>query len=271
MNRAERQLHAGAAALSLSVLADSSLEHYRGGFYNPVMFAAPAVSAVTLAVAAAAAARPRARRSPRNSAVFGLAALAGLVGFGFHLRNTMRRQGGWSWSNVFYGAPIAAPLGIHLAGVLGLAAGLIDSPKRRSPPRGHRVNRAPTLLAGVAAAGLLGTAAEAGILHFRGAFHDPFMLVPVTLPPLAAGSLLYAVAQPGTRRVRTARTLLRATAAAGVLGMAFHARGVQRSMGGWRNWSQNILVGPPIPAPPSFTGIALAGLASLNLLDERRM
>ena len=34
-------------------------------------------------------------------------------------------------------------------------------------------------------------------------------------------------------------------------------------MGGWRNWSQNVLNGPPLPAPPSFTGLAMAGLAAL--------
>ena len=44
--------------------------------------------------------------------------------------------------------------------------------------------------------------------------------------------------------------------------------GVARNMGGWRNWSQNLLNGPPIPAPPSFTGLALAGLAALGLLED---
>jgi hypothetical protein len=39
-------------------------------------------------------------------------------------------------------------------------------------------------------------------------------------------------------------------------------------MGGWRNWNQNILNGPPLPAPPSFTGLALAGLAALSLIEE---
>jgi hypothetical protein len=50
--------------------------------------------------------------------------------------------------------------------------------------------------------------------------------------------------------------------------MGFHAQGVRRSMGGWRNWSQNLLAGPPLPAPPAFTGMALAGLAALLLLEE---
>ncbi|CAG9239616.1 hypothetical protein BGLA2_960011 [Burkholderia gladioli] len=47
--------------------------------------------------------------------------------------------------------------------------------------------------------------------------------------------------------------------------MAFHARGVARQMGGWRNWSQNLLSGPPLPAPPAFTALAVAGLAALEL------
>ena len=35
-------------------------------------------------------------------------------------------------------------------------------------------------------------------------------------------------------------------------------------MGGWRNWSQNMLNGPPLPAPPAFTALAIAGLAALE-------
>ena len=52
----------------------------------------------------------------------------------------------------------------------------------------------------------------------------------------------------------------------GIAGVAFHAYGVSRSMGGWRNWRQNAFNGPPLPAPPSFSGLALAGLAALGLL-----
>jgi hypothetical protein len=39
-------------------------------------------------------------------------------------------------------------------------------------------------------------------------------------------------------------------------------------MGGWRNWRQTVLNGPPLPAPPSFTGLAMAGLAALGLMQE---
>jgi hypothetical protein len=40
-------------------------------------------------------------------------------------------------------------------------------------------------------------------------------------------------------------------------------------MGGWRNWRQNLIDGPPLPAPPSFSGLALAGLAALALMRGR--
>jgi hypothetical protein len=105
------------------------------------------------------------------------------------------------------------------------------------------------------------------LLHYRGAFHDPFMLAPVSLPPIAAIALLRAVGVPHTRRL--ARKLLRITALMGVAGSGFHAYGVHRNMGGWRNWRQNVLNGPPLPAPPSFSGLAMAGLASLDLIEER--
>ena len=61
---------------------------------------------------------------------------------------------------------------------------------------------------------------------------------------------------------------MRLLAAMGFAGVGFHAYGVSRNMGGWRNWSQNVLNGPPLPAPPSFAGLALAGLAALGLMKD---
>ncbi|GJH05657.1 hypothetical protein CBA19C8_33890 [Paraburkholderia terrae] len=63
---------------------------------------------------------------------------------------------------------------------------------------------------------------------------------------------------------------LRCTALLGFAGVGFHTFGVARNMGGWRNWSQNIFSGPPLPAPPSFTALALAGLAALGLREGER-
>jgi hypothetical protein len=60
--------------------------------------------------------------------------------------------------------------------------------------------------------------------------------------------------------------MLWTTAAAGFAGMGFHAWGIHRNMGGWHNWTQMIQQGPPLPAPPSFTGMALPGLTALELM-----
>ncbi len=90
----------------------------------------------------------------------------------------------------------------------------------------------------------------------------------MTIPP-AAAALLGETAFGKSRRNRWfTRWWLRLTALLGFAGVGFHAYGVSRNMGGWRNWSQNVLNGPPLPAPPSFTGLALAGLAALRLLKE---
>jgi hypothetical protein len=124
-------------------------------------------------------------------------------------------------------------------------------------------------LAWLVSLGLLGSSAEAALLHFRGAFHNPAMVIPVTAPPIAAGLLVGASADPG-RSHPLARWALRLVAGAGLLGSAFHAYGISRNMGGWRNWSQNILNGPPLPAPPAFTALAIAGLAALSLIERRR-
>ena len=38
-------------------------------------------------------------------------------------------------------------------------------------------------------------------------------------------------------------------------------------MGGFYNSTREHLNGPPIPAPPSFTGVAMAGLAAVRLME----
>ena len=246
--------------LAAAVLFDSGMEHYRGCFFNPAMYTPLAVSSLTLG-AAASGSSPAARRLRNLS--FALAALSGAVGTGFHLYNVAVRRGGFTWQNLFYAAPLGAPAALGLAGIYGfLAEGLSRS---RSP----RLFRLPMgrLLAGFTSLALLGTAAEAGLFHFRGAYHDPFMYVPVSAPPLTAAFLARAALWPGSTSIALARFGLRLTAIVGVAGAGFHAYGVHRNMGGWRNWKQNILAGPPLPAPPSFTGVALAGLGALRLLE----
>jgi hypothetical protein len=96
------------------------------------------------------------------------------------------------------------------------------------------------------------------------------MYAPVIIPPIAAATLATAAVTRSPKARQAAGGLLRLTTWLGVAGVGFHAWGVQRRMGGWSNWRQNVLTGPPLPAPPAFTGLALAGLAALELLDAER-
>jgi hypothetical protein len=260
-------LGALAAILSFSVLADSGLEHYRGAFLNPAMYVAPTVAAASLANSLHMALTPE-RFGPARAGLCGLSLATGIAGTGFHIYNLAKREGGLGLLNLFYGAPLGAPFAVALAGLAGLAASRLVAENQESGEAPSLLDLpAGPLLALGAAGGLLGTTAEAALLHFRGAFHDPFMYLPVTLPPLTALALVAAALDRKRRAV--ARPLLRATALLGIAGAGFHVYGVQRNMGGFRNWSQNILQGPPVPAPPSFTGVALAGLAALELMEER--
>jgi hypothetical protein len=259
-----RRLAGGAAVLAFSVLADSGIEHYRGGYHNPAMYIAPTVSAVSLAHHIHMVLTPESPSSGRL-ALSALSFATGVTGFLFHIYNVRKREGGIDFLNLFYGAPIGAPAAIAASGLAGMAAvqlvaegGEGGSPRLLGMPGGRVVGLASTVI-------MLGTAAEAALLHFRGAFHDPFMFVPVAVPPATAAMLAAAVFVPAMRRA--ARALLWMTGIAGIAGAGFHAYGISRNMGGFYNWSQNILNGPPLPAPPSFTGVALAGLAAMLLLE----
>jgi hypothetical protein len=266
--RAAQRVNRAAGMLALSVLLDSAIEHYRGSFKNPAMYTPLVLSTLSLAVSAHGTAdrRPGAHRA--RASVYSAAAITGIVGTGFHLYNILKRPGRFSWQNFFYGAPAGAPIAILLSGALGAAA---EQVRNCGPGQEPRIFGVPAgrILAAAAGLGILGTSGEAGLLHFRGAYHNPAMFLPVTLPPIGAALLLgNSIASVG-RILRPAQHALRLTALLGLVGAGFHIWGVQRNMGGWRNWRQNLLSGPPIPAPPSFTGLALAGLAALGLLENR--
>ena len=262
-----RALHGASAMLGASVLADSAVEHFRGSFDNPGMYTPLLVSALTIAAGVDGASGGHLPRRVRDGA-YALAGAVGGIGVGFHVYNVLRRPGGLNWLNAFYAAPIGAPAALSLAGAIGLAAdevGDSDHPHRLTffgVPAGRA-------LSALSALGLFGSAGEAGLLHFRGSFQNPFMWLPVSLPPIAAAlTAKAAVESAGKRAGRpVTRTWLAITSALGVIGMGFHAFGVSRAMGGWRNWSQNVVDGPPLPAPPSFSALAIAALAALRLRD----
>ncbi len=265
--KAARRLNRAAGLLATSVLADSAVEHYRGSFQNRAMYTPLLTAALTLAVSGHGLKDKRPAAHAVRDSVYALGGITGLIGTGFHLYNVSKRPGGFSWLNLFYGAPLGAPFALLLAGLLGFTAERVRDNAPGVTPRilGMPAGRAMAALTGM---GMLGTVGEAGLLHFRGAYHDPAMFLPVTVPPVAAGLLANtALGERGQDRWFT-RWWLRLTAGVGLAGVGFHMFGVARNMGGWRNWKQNVLNGPPIPAPPSFTGLALAGLAALGLLED---
>jgi hypothetical protein len=260
---AVRRTRGGAAVLAGSVLADSAVEHFRGRYHNPSMVAAPVTAAISLA---ASLAEPGEMRVDPRVDGHALAAAVGAAGLGFHFYNVMKRPGGFSWNNLFYAAPLGAPGALLISGALGLAARVVAQPAGQ--PRTERDRG--RLLGTVAATSLLATSAEAWLLHFRGAFHNPAMLLPVTVPPAAAAMLFAAARRPTRRRTALARKLLWTTAGLGLAGTGFHMFGVSRNMGGWNNARQNILAGPPVPAPIGFSGLALAGLGAVDVLERGR-
>ena len=255
----------GAAVLSFSVLADSALEHYRGGYHHREMYLSPTIAALSIA---ATLAEPR--PGPALQAAHAASIATGLVGLGFHVRNVSQRPGGLCWNNLFYAAPVGAPGSLAMAGLIGAVTHAMGVSANRSGEGASL--RQGRELAALAALALAGESAEVGLLHFRGAFHNPFMYLPVVVPPAAAAGLAAETVRPSRRRRRILRALLHGVDALGFLGTCFHGFGVARNMGGWRNWRQNALQGPPVPAPISFTGLGQTGRAALDFIDlqERR-
>jgi hypothetical protein len=265
---AARRLNRAAGILAFSVLADSAVEHYRGSFHNRAMYTPLAVSLLTLGISAHGVVDRRQTAHLLRDATYGAAIVTGVAGTIFHFYNVGKRPRGFSWENLFSGAPLGAPSAMLLSGLMGFMAERVRGASTTKSSRlfGMPIGR---LTAALTAAGLLGTSAEAALLHFRGAYHDPFMYVPVTCAPIAAAAMGEIAVGRSERDRRLWRWWLRLTAAMGLIGTGFHAYGVHRNMGGWKNWRQNVLNGPPLPAPPSFAALALAGLAALALLEAK--
>lgn len=265
--RAARRMNRAAGVIAASVLADSAIEHYRGSFHNKAMVTPLVTATLSLAASVHGHIDKQSAAHRMRDGIYAAAALTGLAGTGFHLFNIRQKPGGFSWQNLFYSAPLGAPAALILSGLMGfLAERVRNTVPGKAPTIGGL--SAGRVVAAATSLGLLGTVGEAGLLHFRGAYHDPFMYLPVTIPPLTAASIGHAALGRGHRRRSLTRFWLRFTALLGFAGTGFHIVGVARNMGGWRNWRQNVLNGPPIPAPPSFTGLALAGLAALGLMQD---
>lgn len=254
--------------LSLIVVAESVLGHYRSGFPLRAQHAPILAGGALVAGAVAAIVAPDSARAVGWLRVAGwVAVAAGVVGAGYHHHYGIREKaGGYRLllHYLMYGAPPLAPLALSAVGAVAV---LVARELARELAQGGAVDAGShRAILGVAAAALTGAVLQTGILHYRGAFNTPLMYVPLLVPPLAAGAAGWAalLTAPGAGPVALARLLLWATFVLGFVGLGMHLRGIDRQMGGLRVLPFNLVQGPPPLAPASFAGFAAVGLLALG-------
>lgn len=251
--------------LTAALLADAFAGHYRSGFENKSQYA-PFLSGGFLIVAAVLV-----LIIPGTGWINSLlqiagwtAAASGIVGFGFHhFYGILKKPAGYKWllHYLMYGAPQLAPLALSAIGVLALitAKGLAGETLIFGFEPGA------SLLVFVAVS-LTGAIVQAGILHYRGAFNNPLMYLPLTAPLLTVFAAILAVLMPGAVILSILTGFLWLTFLTGFVGLGMHLRGFDRQMGGLYVAIFNWLEGPPAFAPALFAGFAAVGLAAVYLL-----
>ncbi len=130
-----------------------------------------------------------------------------------------------------------------------------------------RQGRAQRLLSAATAASALPMGVEIYINHYGGSFGNKWMWTPVALSPaLSAAGIAGVVSE------RAARTVLPALSAVflldGLAGVYFHARGIARKPGGFREPTYNLVMGPPALAPGSLAMIGGIGLMAAVMRRE---
>ncbi len=130
--------------------------------------------------------------------------------------------------------------------------------------REGRFQRSLALIAGFSS---ILSGLEVAYEHYRGSYSQRVMYTPVILSPT-----LFAAAVAGAANRKAARTVLPVASAVavadGLVGFAFHVRGVHRKPGGWRLPVNNIIMGPPILAPVLFAISGYLGLIAAFLRRE---
>ncbi len=252
-----------AALLTLVVMVESWVGHYRSGFPLRAQYTPFAGGGALMLFCIIATAAPDAGWALRGLRATGWIAVAiGVVGVGYHhYYGIAKKAGGYRWllHYLMYGAPQLAPLALSAAGALAVvtAHGLAGDATIAGvePPR---------LLLGIVALALVGAIAQTGILHYRGAFNTPLMYVPFVLPPLAAVGAGWLAIAPAAAPAAVVRALLWATFLTGFVGLGMHLRGLDRQMGGLHVFLFNLLQGPPALAPAVYAALAAVGILALG-------
>jgi hypothetical protein len=254
-----------AAVLTLFTLAEALTGHYRSGFPLREQYAPFASGGVLVLAALAAVVAPDATQVPAVLQTAGwLAVATGVVGVGYHhYYGIAEKAGGYKWllHYLMYGAPQLAPLALSATGALAVVAAYGMAGRPAVLGIGLR-----GALLGTVAVTLAGAVAQAGILHYRGAFNNPLMYAPFLAPPLAAAASAWFAVAPSPLVQSVLTPLFVLTFLTGFVGVGMHLRGLDRQMGGLRIWLFNLLQGPPVWAPAMFSGFAVVGLVVVHLL-----
>ncbi|HWS99841.1 MAG TPA: hypothetical protein VN256_06160 [Pyrinomonadaceae bacterium] len=253
------------AAMTLLLLADALAGHYRSGFAFRSQYA-PFVSGGLLIIwALAASIAPDVSWANKVLRVAGwLAVVTGAVGFGFHhYYGIVKKPGGYGWllHYLMYGAPQLAPLALTATGALALIAA--QGLAKQTTFGGINIRAAIFVFLAVT---LVGAVLQAGILHYRGAFNNPMMFVPLTAPLVAIIISIWMAFTPGRGASVALAVLLWLTFLTGFVGLGMHLRGLGRQMGGLYVIVFNWLEGPPAFAPALFAGLSAVGLVAIHLL-----
>jgi hypothetical protein len=151
----------------------------------------------------------------------------------------------------------------HCAGLVSNKQECIDW---RQDLREGRFQKHMTAAAAISAAG---SGFEALYSHYKNNFRYKAQWTPVVVAPLLAAAAAGAVKSRGV-----ARTWLPAASSAamldGVVGFAYHARGIMRRPGGYKMMAYNILHGPPIFAPLLFAAAGFIGLLASVMRRENK-
>ena len=250
--------------MTMLLLADAWAGHYRRDFARRVQYIPFPIGGLLVIFALAAVIAPHARPIGFGlRTVSWLSIVAGFAGFGFHhYYGLARKPGGYRrWlDSVMYGAPPLAPLALTIMGALALLARRGEL--GQADVAGMSI-RAALLI--VTVIGLLGAIAQAAILHFRGAFNNPLMYAPLTIPVLATLAGIWVLVAPSAPARTAVIVLFWLTLLTGFVGLGMHLRGLDRQMGGLYVPLFNWLQGPPAFAPALFAGLAALGLVATAL------
>jgi hypothetical protein len=255
-----------AALQAVLLSADAFIGHYRSGFALRAQYAPFALGALILVSSLAAVIEPA------HSGVIRVAVGAGLLGFAGGLVGTVyhhwygitTKPGGYRWllHHLMHHAPPLAPLALATAGLLEALGALGVSGTLEVLGTPIRV-----LVLGIVSLALVGLSLQAGLLHYRGAYNNPLMYLPVLLLPLAAGATAWNALAPDSGASRAAATaLLWFSFLSGFLGAGMHLRGMDRQMGGLAMGVAAVLDAPPPGAPLLVAMLGASGLIAVGLL-----